>query len=502
MSALREFPRAEDEPSLMAEELHRKLEAERDPDARVRLAEQLDRARVEARPQSAPRGGLPSRIPDLDGRGDDASRRRVVLTWASEVTPEPIEWLWPGRLPLHDLAVLAGEPGLGKSTTTTELAARITRGELDGALHGRPASVLIASAEDHFESIIWGRLKAAGADLSRVANVGISDADMFTIPGDLDRLAVQCAELRDTGRPAALLVVDPISAYLGGIDTHRDAAVRGALAPLAKLAQEQHLCVLVIAHLNKASAGRLLERITGSGAFGAAPRSVLAFARDPGDPDGEHGQHRVLVHVKSNHGAYAPTLAAHIETVAVPEVESTVSRLMIDGESDVSPEDLHAGQQDQAGGDQVRDAILDVLGAGERLASEVKGEVSTRCRVSAKTVERQASDMEKHRELARESRGFPSRAYWRITQQRHASSDTAVSTEPVATEQPQRLRVIAGSEASSRDTSGGLSLLGSHGSGASIDYRPICRCADGGLWGGGERCERCYGLRPDVEATA
>jgi predicted ATP-dependent serine protease len=70
-----------------------------------------------------------------------AERARLTLEWADTITPELIEWLWTGRLPLHDLVVLAGEPGLGKSTMTTELAARITRGELDGELHGEPRSV-------------------------------------------------------------------------------------------------------------------------------------------------------------------------------------------------------------------------------------------------------------------------------------------------------------------------------------------------------------------------
>jgi hypothetical protein len=34
---------------------------------------------------------------------------------ASELTLRPIDWLWPGRLALGELAVLEGDPGLGKS---------------------------------------------------------------------------------------------------------------------------------------------------------------------------------------------------------------------------------------------------------------------------------------------------------------------------------------------------------------------------------------------------
>lgn len=211
---------------------------------------------------------------------------RISLQWASEVVPERIEFLYADRLPRADLAVMAGEPGLGKSTTTAEWAAAVTYGALEGALYGQPRSVLIASAEDRFESVIWGRLKAANADLSLVANIKVSNNDLLQIPADVEAIALECRRARELGKPPALIVVDPISAYLGGVDSHKDAAVRGALAPLAALAQEEQLCVLVVAHLNKSTAGNLLNRISGSGAFGAAPRSVLAFARDPDDPDG------------------------------------------------------------------------------------------------------------------------------------------------------------------------------------------------------------------------
>jgi hypothetical protein len=388
------------------------------------------------------------------------SATRITLEWASDVTPERIEWLWRDRLPLHDLAVLAGEPGLGKSTTTTELAARITRGELEGALHGKPHTVLIATAEDHFASVVWGRLVAAVADMDRVANVKVADGDLLTIPGDVNELARVCRQLRDEGRPAALIVVDPISAYLGGVDSHKDAAVRGALAPLAALAQAEQVCVLTVAHLNKSSAGKLLDRISGSGAFGAAPRSVLAFARDPDDEDGEQGNRRVIVHAKSNHGRYAPTLAGHIDAPTVEEVGSTVSRLVIDGETDVSPEDLGSNAAaDESSGEDVQEALCDALASGERLAREVKKQVSAECHVSTKTIERRATKMEAAGVLLRRREGQPPKMFWTLAQQRQASSDTAVSTERVSTARPQHSRATEGKEKAVSDTHAELSLL-------------------------------------------
>ena len=44
----------------------------------------------------------------------------------TEICPEPVAWLWPGYIPKGRLTVLDGDPGLGKSLTTIDLAARLT----------------------------------------------------------------------------------------------------------------------------------------------------------------------------------------------------------------------------------------------------------------------------------------------------------------------------------------------------------------------------------------
>ncbi|MHB8696211.1 MAG: AAA family ATPase, partial [Solirubrobacteraceae bacterium] len=313
---------------------------------------------------------------------DRDDQRTVVLTKASSMQLQKVEWLWQDRLPLADLAVLAGEAGLGKSTTTTELAARVSRGDLDGALFGQPRDVLVCTAEDHFESVVLGRLMAADADLRRIHQVTISTssgADLLEIPDDLDAIDQACRSMTANAHPPALLIVDPIAAFLGGgVDTHRDAAVRRVLAPLAALAQSRKLSVLAVCHLNKSNASKLLDRVGGSVAFGAAPRSVLAFARHPTDPEGEQGAMRVIVHAKSNHGKYAQTEACHIAGVEIDGVGS-VSRVVFDGPCDVSPADLAPQDKYATDDDERRGAkaeavafLLEELADGARLATEVQ----------------------------------------------------------------------------------------------------------------------------------
>lgn len=339
-----------------------------------------------------------------------------MVTAAANIIPESVEWLWDLRLPLHGLALLAGEPGLGKSTLTVELAARVTRGELEGQLHGQPRDVLIATAEDHFASVVLGRLMAAGADLERVHRVHVEDPDGtgLTLPDDVQAIREHCGGARAAGRPVALVIADPIGAFIGAdVDTHRDAAVRRVLAPLASLAEDEHLAVLGVAHLNKDQAGRLLNRVGGSVAFGAAPRSVLAFARHPDDPDGEEGIERVVVHCKTNHGVYAPTLAARVEGREIAEVGS-VSRLVITGESDVGADDLQRGRDDHSGAD-VEEAVAAALANGPLPSRDVKGQVIAELGCGRRTVERVAERMASRHELSIKSGGFPRGTRWSLT---------------------------------------------------------------------------------------
>ncbi|MCZ8018846.1 AAA family ATPase [Novosphingobium sp.] len=48
---------------------------------------------------------------------------------ASEIEPEPVEWLIEGAIPMGMLVVIGGQPGMGKSQIAIKLAAAVTTGE-------------------------------------------------------------------------------------------------------------------------------------------------------------------------------------------------------------------------------------------------------------------------------------------------------------------------------------------------------------------------------------
>jgi hypothetical protein len=260
-----------------------------------------------------------------DGGGPNRGRRATgdaaglepepVLVRASDVQPRALRWLWHGRIPLGKLTLLDGDPGLGKSLVTLDLAARVSRGlEMpDGSRSdlGGPAGVVLLSAEDDIADTIRPRLEAAGADCSRIAilravrtRLGDDATPVERIPTLADLAALETA-VREVG--ARLVVIDPVTAYVGATDTHIDAEVRQLLAPLADLAARLEVAILLVRHLRK-GAGPALYRGGGSIAFVAAVRSALLVGPDPTDAG-----RRVLAPVKSNLAEPAPALGYVIE---------------------------------------------------------------------------------------------------------------------------------------------------------------------------------------------
>ncbi|MCB1611078.1 MAG: AAA family ATPase [Xanthomonadales bacterium] len=220
----------------------------------------------------------------------------MQLTEGHEITPEPISWLWQNWLALGKLHVLAGAPGTGKSTIAFQLAATITVGGRwpDGSI-APMGSVVIWSAEDDPADTIMPRLLAAGADLTRIrilrATEIAGEEHHFNASTDMDLLS---QAITDVGG-VRLLIADPIVAAVSG-DGHKNADVRRSLQPLVDLASQHRIAVLGISHLSKSSGDRdPVDRVTGSIAFVALPRIVMATAK-------REGERRVLVRAKSNIG--------------------------------------------------------------------------------------------------------------------------------------------------------------------------------------------------------
>ena len=231
----------------------------------------------------------------------------LLVTTVAAVSATPIRPLWPGFLYLGKVAILAGDPGLSKSTLALAIAATVSTGGQwplsdDTATAG---DTLILAAEDDIADTVRPRLEEAGADLSRVHCVqGVFDGAMDSSGRQVERgfqLTRHIAELdehlRNAGHRIRLVIIDPVSAYLSGTDAHKNAEVRQALQPLVQLAQDHDVAVLLVSHLNKATETRAIYRVSGSIAFAAIARTMLLVSRDPDESDCRH-----LVVAKNNVG--------------------------------------------------------------------------------------------------------------------------------------------------------------------------------------------------------
>ena len=244
----------------------------------------------------------------------------VVSRCLADVQARPISWLWPGRIARGKLTVIAGHPGLGKSQLTASLAAIVSRGGQWPVDRSRcePGAVVFLSAEDDAEDTIKPRLEAAGADLRRCYILdAVRDRDSigklyqraFNMSKDLDRLGDLLIKLGDV----RLVVIDPISAYLGATDSHKNAEVRALLAPLGEVAARYGAAFVAVSHLNKAGQQDVLMRVMGSLAFVAAARAAYAVVKDQDDP-----HRRLLLPLKNNIGNDETGYAFSVEGVTLP----------------------------------------------------------------------------------------------------------------------------------------------------------------------------------------
>ena len=97
----------------------------------------------------------------------------------------------------------------------------------------KSGSVVILAAEDDVEDTLAPRLLAVGADINRIFTVRSArkpdqSRRSFNLQIDLARLE----ELLKDKAGVRLMIIDPISSYLGKVDSHKNAEVRTVLEPL------------------------------------------------------------------------------------------------------------------------------------------------------------------------------------------------------------------------------------------------------------------------------
>ncbi len=242
----------------------------------------------------------------------------LISRCASEIELEPVDWLWPGRLAIGKHTCVAGDPGTGKSQLSMAIAATVTMGGAWPCDEGRSlqGSVIVLSAEDGAGDTIVPRLHAAEADLGRVHIVSSVMQDCrtrrgFSLQADLELLEQKIKEVGDV----ALVIVDPISSYMGKADLHKNADVRGVLEPLTEMAERMRVAVLSVTHFSKGGANstkKALHSFIGSIGFVGVARMAFAVIEDADNPE-----RRLMLSAKNNLAALPSGLAYRLKQTIV-----------------------------------------------------------------------------------------------------------------------------------------------------------------------------------------
>jgi hypothetical protein len=398
-------------------------------------------AEANQQPQKSWREPDPRRDVKTDSKGRTVvviENRDPVVVNLAQVKREAVQWLWPGRFPLGKVSLVVGKPGAGKSLLATELVAHVTTGR--PWPDGTPCplgSALILAAEDDPADTIRPRLEAAGADVGKAHFLRYVRVKTITTGGGvfddkttaLIERPITLSDYEELKRAikaipdCRLVVIDPLTAFLEKGDSNSEVDARNALGPLAMMAAELGIAVVIVGHLRKAPSLWAADLVLGSRAILALSRSAWLVTEDP-----EREGQRLLLPLKMNLGPPPPGFR-----FAISGEPPRISW----GESvNINPDELLARQFAKPGPSaeklaEVQEALQSALASGPRLAAEVMKELKA-AGYSERTIRRakESSGVQAYRESVRGP------WYWRLPKP-ETESEGIPEAEPKTEAKPQ-----------------------------------------------------------------
>lgn len=204
--------------------------------------------------------------------------------------PRELEFVWYPLIVKGNLNIIEGVGGTGKSFLTTWLLSAISTGAKMpfSDKNFKQGNSILQNAEDDIDGTIIPRLIANGADRKCIGYIN-EEIKAFDVK-QLRRLELKIIKFRPE-----VVVIDPLTSYLGGVNMYVASEVRDVLKPLKELAQKYNCAIVFIMHLNKNSGTSATNRTLGSVDFVSIARSVLLVTEDPQDKT-----KRLLIPVKTN----------------------------------------------------------------------------------------------------------------------------------------------------------------------------------------------------------
>ena len=194
---------------------------------------------------------------------------------------------------------------------------------------------------------------------------------MFSLRSDLK--AMQLAALR---LPACrLIIIDPISAYLDGTNSHNNAEVRVNLAPMAEIAAAVGAAFVCVSQFEQRHGIKLaMYRTTGSLAFVAAARAAFCRHADKDNPR----KRRLILPMKNNLAPEATGGVAYAVFAphGVPMIAWEPEPVTITADEALAPErrEGDASERDRHEREEALRWLREFLSSGPRGAKETQDE--------------------------------------------------------------------------------------------------------------------------------
>ena len=175
----------------------------------------------------------------------------LIVVRLDEVTPEPVRWLWAGKIPLGRVTAIYGELGLGKTRVGLDLAARVSAGKVwpDGAASSGAAQVLMVNGVDPLKTSVSPRLLGSGANPQNVSTVVEALSGGVKRRVDLGRdIPLLRKRIEQLGQ-VRLVVIDWLEVCCGKGHVSK-ARLQSILLDLEQLAAECGVAVVVVSAAN------------------------------------------------------------------------------------------------------------------------------------------------------------------------------------------------------------------------------------------------------------
>ena len=202
---------------------------------------------------------------------------------ASDIEPEPVEYLIPGVMARGELTLVTGDAGSGKTKVCTARAAHLTTGKsIDGyPIRNGPHKVAILSFEECPKRTISPVCRWSGMDMN--------NAMIWEPPDDgpgISTVSELCQMLESLAAAGyAYVLIDSLTALYGrlGYEVNDSKAPYVVHTAINRVARSRNLCIEMIHH-NSKGGGQVHtnhQKSAGSYAIFSSVRSVLQVEHDP-----------------------------------------------------------------------------------------------------------------------------------------------------------------------------------------------------------------------------